>query len=1144
MSSNENPLNSIFKVSKGKCTEEINSINKIDNFFKYILDEKIPSKNRCQVIEELINKLKVNQYLCEYFSSFENQSIYIFLIQLYINKSNSPDLRISIINLINELKINLDIYKNVYDYLFQKISAIYREEEKYSNELLYDYLTLLNTFLGDTINHLKPRNYFSCSGEGYFEVDLSNFKLKIGCSFTFIINFKIGVSTYSEQNPDKANISNLISINFSNGENVDFELHYPMLLIVKKIQDNFIKTLPFEEWINLIINVVCDNKNNLIVFCYCNGENRLTPFTMKKTKLTGNDTINSIKFFNNFYGQVSSMTFLSSQKDFGFPGVNASEFLLEFKQFKEGLWKKKKIEYFIKLLQDFDAVGIEKAKSKTVWKKQINIEKFEKIEKENAKLIDNLIFIYTPLNYYEDNKNILGNVVGSLNMKFTGNIRPHKYQCLQKKMGSMGVITNLLPIAEMFIIHPEMLNEKNFGRYLNIIKDLLNNRKYNMKFITDCSFFEILSLFIEKYPKHIFTLQILGSFTDIGKCMFGNNIESLSSIYFEHILLNEKILSKYSEDLQIKFWENILLFCQSDSSQIEVFVNMNRICLILRFYDKNKYTEMCCEHHLSMIKDEFKGSKNIMNPPMNTKLAKIKDIMNVIINSIDPEKAFSLFKLLTLDLSPCLTEFILNIFINAFQKQTQNDKWKDDFIKVLVNNKFETIIGNTFVNSLPEIKLSLLNLMFEINFRLLKTKNILNFKALEKTIKQILLPQDNFYLQGKNNNDNTTIQSTSGLNNKNENPHKTTNDNNQNKTNLEKDKIKMNASINAKSNIIKIDDKKNEQKNNVTGISAYGNKKDTQKFEPKKQIKVGGNNKISSMISKLQNMSGGKFPGMMGPKPETFKPQKTIDEKSNLSKSVMVSSPINLNNSSNEKKTKNDIGNVNKNNISSQSSYNGISKLLKNKNNEIIIFKDNIYYDYIEKVYKLFLLWSLNLPPSFDFDKINFKTSKLESTNALELLLTMAIEINDIEFYLKCVVNIESLSLDPQNAYRIVANDKIISSLLDIAYRYYRTDDKLKETCYNIIKSILLNCYMNSLLHLEKTHEIYPCDKVETLFLWGDKTIFNEKNSRHKDVFFDFMSEFLFEYLTAFKIKYEPKMDFNIANFTSNPSKNFYLKRH
>ena len=1151
MSSNENPLNSIFKVSKGKCTEEINSMNKIDSFFKYILDEKIPSKNRCQVIEELINKIKVNQYLCEYFSSFDNQSIYIVLSQLYINKSTSPDLKTSIINLINELKINLDIYKNVYDYLFQKIAAIYREEEKPSNELLYDYLTLLNIFLGDTINHQKPRNYFSCSGEGCFEVDLSNLKLKIGCSFTFIINFKIGVSTYSEQNPDKANISNLISINFSNGENVDFELHHPMLLIVKKIQDNFIKTLPLEEWINLIINVVCDNKNNLIVFCYCNGENRLTPFTMKKTKLVSNDTINSIKLFNNFYGQVSSMSFLSSQKDFGFPGVNASEFLLEFRQYKEGLWKKKKIENFIKLLEDFDAVGIEKAKSKTVWKKQISIEKkFEKIEKMNRKLIDNLVFIYTPLNYYEDNQNILENVVENLNMKFTGNIRPHKYQCFQKKMGNMGVITNLLPIAEMFIIHHEMLNEKNFGRYLNIIKDLLNNRKYNMISITDCSFFQILSLFIEKYPKNIFTTNILRSFTDIGKCMFGNDVESLSSIYFEHILLNEKILSKYSEDLQIKFWENILLFCHSDSSQIEVFMNMNRICLILRFYDRNKYTEMCCEHHLSMIKDEFKGSKNIMNPPMNTKLAKIKDIMNVIINSIDPEKAFSLFKLLTLDLSPCLTEFILNIFINAFQKQTQNDKWKDDFIRVLVNNKFEAIIGNTFVNSLPEIKLSLLNLMFEINFRLLITKNILNFKALEKTIKHILLPQDNFYLKANNNNENT-IHSTPSLKDKNENFPKTNNDSMQNKQKSEKDsfanKIKMlNSSVNMKSNTTKIEDKKNEQKNKNTGISAYGSKKDTQKFEPQKQIKASGNNKISSMISKLQNMSGGKLPGMMGPKPETFKPHKENNEGVNLSKSVMVSSPINLDNPINEKKIKNEVGNVSKNNISSPSTNYGISKLLKNNKGEIIIFKDNIYYDYIEKVYKLFLLWSLNLPPSFDFEKINFKTSKIESTNALELLLTMATEINDIEFYLKCVVNIESLSGDPQNAYRIVANDKIISSLLDIAYRYYRTDDKLKGECYNIIKSILLNCYMNSLVHLEKTHEIYPCDKIETLFLWGDKIIFNEKSSRHKDVFFDFMSEFLFEYLTAFKIKYEPKMDFNItkSNFTSNPGNNFYLKNY
>ena len=170
----------------------------------------------------------------------------------------------------------------------------------------------------------------------------------------------------------------------------------------------------------------------------------------------------------------------------------------------------------------------------------------------------------------------------------------------------MGIISNLLPIAEMFVIHPELLNEDNFEMFLKIIKEILNNRKYNMKIFSDCSFFEVLSLFIEKFPKNLFTEKILNTFAEIGKCMFGNNVEALSSKYFDNILLNEKILSKYSEDLQIKFWNHILLFFQSDSEQIQIFINMNRICRILRFYDRNKYHEMCCQKHLSMIKDEFK----------------------------------------------------------------------------------------------------------------------------------------------------------------------------------------------------------------------------------------------------------------------------------------------------------------------------------------------------------------------------------------------------------------------------------------------------------------------------------------------------------------------------------------------------------
>ena len=1140
---NENPLKSIFKLSsQGKITEELNSINKINSFFNYIKDEKIPSRIRSAIIEELINKLKINRYLCEYFSEYENQSIYMFLIHLYTNKSTSSDLKSSIINFINELRINIDITKDIYDYVFQKLSAIYRGEIN-SKDILHDYLTLLNAFVDDTISHLKPRNYFCCSGEGFFEVDLSKLKLKMGCSFTFIINFRIGASTIYTENSDKVRISNLISINFSNGYNIDFDLQYPMFLIVKEIQDNFIKTLPNDEWVNLIINIIKDDKNNVSVYCFANGENRLIMFSLNKHRITGNETVSTIRFFNNFYGEVSSITFLS-QKDYGYPGVNSSDFLLEFVQYKQGLWKKKKIDNFIKLLNEFDSIGIEKIKSKTVFsrKKTVKVEKkFDKIEKEtNGKLIENLIFIFTPINYSDKHKNIIENVLGSLNMKFTGNIRHHKYHCFQKKMRNMGLIDNLLPIAEMYLIRPELLNENNFEIFLKIIRNSLNNRKHNMEVFFNFSFFQILSLFIEKYPKNIFTEKILDTFADIGKCMF-RDYDDLSSIYFEHILLNEKILSKYSEDLQIKFWNHILLFCQSDSSQIEVLINLNRICLILRFYDRNKYTEICCQKHLSMIKDEFLGNKIVMNPPMNKILKSIENIMNVIINSQDPEKSFTLFKLLTLDLSPCLTEFILNIFINAFQKKTENNKWKDNFIKVLVNNKFETIIANTFVHSLPEIRLSLLSLIFEINFRLSKTSQIINFKNLEKTIKHLLLPKDNFYSEEKITNNNLTSSVKAPKeNNKNNNHTKGP----ESKDNHNQNKSKM---INPHSNQMLKPTKKEDNKKNEKSTT------NTKKEEPKIQ-KISGNSKIASMISKLEGM-GNKFPGMGGRNPIQTNKNKDILSKSVFVPATIPNPPREKGTISNKNSNKEEINTNSHNNTTNSSTINSSSKKLndlnynlnfKKGNGEVIIFKESIYIDYVERVYKLLLLWSLNLPPSFDFEKVNFKSTKIESVNALELLVSFALEVNDINFYFKCLGKIESFSCFPQNAYRLVSNDKIISSLLDIALKYYKTDDKAKEKCFNLIKSILLNCYMESIVYLQDTHAIYPCDKIEIMFLWGDKIVFNEKSRRYKDIFFEFLSEFLFEYLTAFKIKIEPLMNFNLnkSNFTSNPGANFFLKNY
>ena len=454
---------------------------------------------------------------------------------------------------------------------------------------------------------------------------MSNLNLNVGYCITFILNFRIRDTSFLEGNDKACTKCNLINISFSNGYSVDFDLDYPMFFVVKEIQDEYIKSFPVLEWINLVVNIIIEDKKNIKAYFYTNGENSLVVNNFKNSKLANSGTIKTIKFFNNFYGEVSSMTFLT-QKDVGYPGVNSNDFLIKFKSMKEGLWKQKKLNNFIQILNEIDSMGVEKIRSKTIFNKfQTKPDKPEIIP--TGKLIQNLIFIFTPLNYYTDGepKNIIENVAGNLNLKFSGNIRVHKYYCFQKRLGTLGLINNLLPISEMFLIRPELLDEENLELFLNILKTIINLRKHNMKYLAENPFFQILSLFLEKYPKNIFTEKILNAFADIGRCLISGNVESATSLYFEHILLNEKILLKYSEPLQIKFWNHILLFCQSDISQIEVFINMNRICMILRFYDRNKYSEICCQKHMSVIKDEFIGNKTIMNPPMNTKLLSIQN---------------------------------------------------------------------------------------------------------------------------------------------------------------------------------------------------------------------------------------------------------------------------------------------------------------------------------------------------------------------------------------------------------------------------------------------------------------------------------------------------------------------------------------
>ena len=556
----------------------------------------------------------------------------------------------------------------------------------------------------------------------------------MGYCTTFILNFKI-----PETNTIKET-SNLINIKFFDNTSIEIQLKLPGFLLIKH-QNGKVKTvkaLPQNEYIVLVVNIIFNDKDNLFhIYIFINGENNLTSFNAKTNIDIKKDKIQSLSFFENFFGEVTSISMLI-QNDNSKPIINSAEFLPIFKNFIEGFHKKKYLHKFIDII---------------------------KKEKDNN-FINNFVFCFTPFNYYNNDNCIIEDVFGNYTLSIINqkNIRNHRYQYYQKKIHLVCDITNFLPIGELFLIHPFLLTETNLELYLNIIANIINMRKKNIETAKESHFFDILFIFLEKYPYQVFTEKILNAFINIGKIMFKGNSD-LTETYFKHILLNEKILSKYDKDLQMKFWTQMLLFCESDREQLENKINMNRICLILRYYDKRKFKLMCCQEHLNYFKNEFNVGCNIMQPTMNEKLSDIWKIIDLIINTQEPKWVLSLFKLLLLDLSPCLTNFIVISVTKALIRHsndnnkeynklnelknmiiiTSTKSWLEEFINQLIDCKYENIIINAFIHSLPDVRINLLKLIYQLYLALISLKKENYAKIFFEFMKNYLLPQQMFY---------------------------------------------------------------------------------------------------------------------------------------------------------------------------------------------------------------------------------------------------------------------------------------------------------------------------------------------------------------------------------------------------------------
>ena len=503
----KNPFYQIFKLNaSGSITEEIENPNNFHILFDYLKDNSNDIKRKIQLITKLTNTIKLKRSICAFFSKYDNKSIYIFLFDLFLNEKNSKELKDSIINLIKELNSNIQITKEIYEYIFQKFSLAYRKDKKLLSNLgnspvsfnnyYYDLLNLLFSIFDDTngnTNKDEPKNYYSCFGNNNFTVNFNKKDFIFGNFIALIMNFKISNSKILTENPEQLGNCTLININFNDmKKKINIELKYPFFVILKDgIKEYNAKVCPLNEWINLVICLELID-DNLKTYFFVNGENTMLPLSIKNMKIQKDDIINSISFFNNFYGEVSSISMLSMNQN---DSLNIfSKSLKYFLEIKNGLWKRKYLINFINYLQSITYGD-------------------KKNEPTNVKnLYNNIVFIFTPFNYNINRPNIIEDCLEKYNMIINGNICNHRYQNYQKKINQICNVNNFLPIAEMILLYQqELLKEKNFLLYLKIISKIVSSKE-NIFFMKESNFFELLSLFIEKIPNQFLNENIINEF--------------------------------------------------------------------------------------------------------------------------------------------------------------------------------------------------------------------------------------------------------------------------------------------------------------------------------------------------------------------------------------------------------------------------------------------------------------------------------------------------------------------------------------------------------------------------------------------------------------------------------------------------------
>lgn len=514
---------------------------------------------------EIFSRFTITVHNNENYLPNTKYNIYQVLIDIYIN-SQTEILTNSIKDCLEVMINNLDSNKEVFEFIYQKLSIYYRmkqeNRDQLDNTLFNKYLSLLKVLYGERLNTSRPGNYFYFSGNGALRLDdkkLSEDKIKLnqGCVISFW--FKLDMNEANEIN----NMCDLLLIKTNKDTKIQVSLYLNKLLIRNYSDKEFLHKFN-NEWnhFSLIIKPKSIRRNPEFIIILNDG----IPNKFTTTQLDLECEVTEISFFQNFIGQATSIMFMN----------------------------KAVTEDYVKLLKDISPFGIYNEKklfrfmrsaySKYMTNSNIVVRDIMMNQKDSeglVNLIENMKMFYVP---FRSSERTVYDCLGKYNAHFVSfdclnSI--HIYNRFQKNIFFVGGINNILPMIEL--MHTQgLIDEGTFYNTMELIYIILNYRIKNMKDAVNKNFFQMLSLFIEKFPNKIFNERIMEIFITLGKGLFTFVDQcELSTVYFDYILLNEKVFTKFDIKLQIELWKSLYQFYVSDASQIKNFMKMSKICIVV-----------------------------------------------------------------------------------------------------------------------------------------------------------------------------------------------------------------------------------------------------------------------------------------------------------------------------------------------------------------------------------------------------------------------------------------------------------------------------------------------------------------------------------------------------------------------------------